>query len=184
VRRVRPGEHPALTELALRSKAHWGYPPDLLEAWRTDLTVPADGDEVWVVDGDDGTPAGVLVLDDGEVDMLFVDPAAMGRGIGRALWDHAVRRARDLGWPDLLSRRTRTPSVSTRAWARPSSASGPLPSSRAASSRSSGSSSTDAEPAYRPLSAVEQAPGPRNQRKLSHRRRRVTATSPFEQPNA
>jgi GNAT superfamily N-acetyltransferase len=103
VRRARAGEHEALSDLAVRSKAHWGYPPELIEAWRADLAVPADGPEVWVADlpGRDA-PAGVLVLAGGEVDMLFVDPGAMGHGVGRALWEHALERARALGWSELL----------------------------------------------------------------------------------
>ena len=34
--------------------------------------------------------------------MLFVEPAVMGHGVGRALWTHALRRARVLRWPELL----------------------------------------------------------------------------------
>ena len=34
IRRAREDEADALTALALRSKAHWGYSPDQIEAWR------------------------------------------------------------------------------------------------------------------------------------------------------
>ena len=58
-------------------------------------------DEAWVVDGDDGALAGLLVLqprrDDVLLENVAVDPAYQGRGIGRALLDLVEQRARDLG---------------------------------------------------------------------------------------
>lgn len=105
VRPAAPGEAPALTELAVRSKAYWGYEPALLERWRPELSVPAEGD-VWVAVADadaDDVVAGVLVLDDdGELTMLFVDPPFIGTGVGRVLWDAAVRRAAERGWRALV----------------------------------------------------------------------------------
>src|SRR3546814_1487804 len=35
--------------------------------------------------------------DEAEISLLFVEPAAIGRGIGRALWEHAVAKARREG---------------------------------------------------------------------------------------
>ena len=35
--------------------------------------------------------------DEAEISLLFVEPAAIGHGIGRALWDDAVARAREQG---------------------------------------------------------------------------------------
>ena len=39
VRAARPAEAAAISALALRSKAHWGYDPAFLEACRDDLTI-------------------------------------------------------------------------------------------------------------------------------------------------
>ena len=39
VRAARPAEAEAISALALRSKAHWGYDPAFLEACREDLTI-------------------------------------------------------------------------------------------------------------------------------------------------
>lgn len=39
IRRARPDEAGALSELALQSKAHWGYDPRFLEACREDPTL-------------------------------------------------------------------------------------------------------------------------------------------------
>lgn len=40
-----------------------------------------------VVDGPDGRPAGFVAQDDGEIHMLFVDPAVHGQGLGTRLLD-------------------------------------------------------------------------------------------------
>ncbi len=95
----------ALSALALRSKAYWGYDPVFVQACREELTVdPAAaraGRVVVLIEED--TPLGFYALDPGErrdeaeVSFLFVEPAVIGRGIGRALWDDAVARARAQG---------------------------------------------------------------------------------------
>jgi GNAT superfamily N-acetyltransferase len=91
-------------ELALRSKAHWGYDADFLAACHDDLTLSPDDiatSTVYVFDGA-SAPAGfcrLVLLDDGvaELDALFVEPAAMGQGVGSRLWWHAVSTAAKLG---------------------------------------------------------------------------------------
>jgi putative acetyltransferase len=49
----------------------------------------------------DGVPAGVLLLKGGYVDHLWVRPEFMGQGVGSALLDHAVDRARRAGFDRL-----------------------------------------------------------------------------------
>jgi len=39
IRRARGDEAGCLSDLAFRSKAHWGYPLDWLARWRPELTV-------------------------------------------------------------------------------------------------------------------------------------------------
>lgn len=109
IRRARPAEADALSALALRSKAHWGYDADFLAACRDDLTLTADDiatSTVYVIDGE-VSPLGfyrLLRQDDGvaELDALFVEPGAMGRGVGKRLWQHAVATAATLGCSEIV----------------------------------------------------------------------------------
>ncbi len=109
IRRAHPSEAGALSALALRSKAHWGYDVDFLAACRDDLTLTSDDiatSTVFVIDGED-TPLGfcrLLHRDDGvaELDDLFVEPAAMGQGVGKRLWRHAVVTAATLGCTEIV----------------------------------------------------------------------------------
>jgi GNAT superfamily N-acetyltransferase len=109
IRRALPTEAAVLSSLALRSKAHWGYDADFLAACRDDLTLSADNiatSAVYVFDGADA-PSGFYRLvhqDDGmaELDALFVEPTAMGQGVGRCLWRHAVVTAAKLGCSEMV----------------------------------------------------------------------------------
>ena len=99
----------ALTALAMRSKASWGYDTDMLDAFRDELTVTADylaHQPAFLIEAH-GCIAGFYSLqriDDtmAELDFLFVDATHIGRGYGRALLDHAREQARDAGWRALL----------------------------------------------------------------------------------
>ena len=109
IRRARSAEVAVLSRLALRSKAHWGYDADFLAACQDDLTLSADDvatSTVYVFDGA-SAPAGfyrLVLQDDGvaELDAFFVEQAAMGQGIGRRLWQHAVSTATRLGCSEMV----------------------------------------------------------------------------------
>lgn len=101
--RAVPGDAPALTDIARASKAHWGYGADLLDLWDSQLTVSPEfvrDQVVWVaVVG--GRPVGFYALVAGdhewEIEHLWVRPEWIGRGIGRALFEHAVAEAAPTG---------------------------------------------------------------------------------------
>jgi GNAT superfamily N-acetyltransferase len=105
VRTAVVAERRALEGLMMRaSVASTRYGPEL-QAHPDAVSVPAeqfaDG-LVRVAERDDGTVAGFAVLlppVDGvcELDAIFVEPSVMRTGIGRALMDDAVARARDWG---------------------------------------------------------------------------------------
>ncbi len=101
---ARGEEGDVLTRLALASKQHWGYDDDFIERCRSELMVQAidiESHRVFVA-RDDVDVLGFYVLrpvDETreELDMLFVDPAFIGRGIGGALMLHAIDAARESG---------------------------------------------------------------------------------------
>lgn len=103
IRLARPDEAERLHQLAIRSKAHWGYDADFMtraaEAMR--IRPEAIEDRRLFVAEDKGRPIGVGgigALDDEpgafEISHLFVDPDAFGRGIGAALLERLVDDAR------------------------------------------------------------------------------------------
>jgi GNAT superfamily N-acetyltransferase len=103
VRPARAAEAEAISALALRSKAHWGYDADFLTACRADLTIRpewCDGVRLVVAEQDGVLLGYARVAGEppvGELAGLFVDPAAIGRGVGGVLLRHAVRMAAGFG---------------------------------------------------------------------------------------
>jgi predicted N-acetyltransferase YhbS len=106
VRAARREEADLLTALCVRSKAHWGYDGAFMAGARASLVVHAaqiDGGDVWLAERD-GAVAGMVALaamtQPGLVDLdkLFVEPAHIGSGVGRALMDFAVAEARRRGY--------------------------------------------------------------------------------------
>lgn len=108
VRRARAHEAPALTRLARRSKAHWGYPDELLRMWDRDLCVSADfiaTSPVWCATCYDQVVGFYgLVCQDGRVELehLWVVPEWIGRGVGRVLLEHALSEVRAIGSDTLV----------------------------------------------------------------------------------
>ena len=106
IREAYPHEAELLSALALRSKAHWGYSPDFLDSCRDELTV--DKSRIGSVDYrcfvvvEESTILGFYALesiteDVHELDALFVEPAHIGTGIGRLLFQHALQILADCG---------------------------------------------------------------------------------------
>lgn len=108
IRRARPDEAAELSDLALRSKAVWGYDAAFIERCQDDLTVTPEAlvTEPYYVLEQEGrvlgfyslatTPGGVFL------DNLFVAPPAVGRGVGKRLWAHMAAVAQTLGYETVL----------------------------------------------------------------------------------
>lgn len=101
--RAEPQDAEALTEIAYAAKRHWGYPERWIESWRDTLTIRAEfiaANVAWCATEDARAVGFYLLTNESDglhLDHLWIVPSAMGRGIGRALFDHAVEKARTLG---------------------------------------------------------------------------------------
>lgn len=103
------GDAPFLTELALRSKAHWGYDSEFMRDCRADLTVTPEfisSNVVFVIE-ENGNTVGFYSLErqsDTGVELmgLFVEPNVIGSGYGKQLMRHATVTARRLGFHDMI----------------------------------------------------------------------------------
>jgi len=101
IRPARPAEAAVLTELAWRSKRHWGYDAAFMAVVAPVLTVTPGmirDDAVGVLEAGGGI-AGFYALGlapggTAELDLLFVEPSALGAGHGGRLFAHAERAAR------------------------------------------------------------------------------------------
>jgi GNAT superfamily N-acetyltransferase len=103
-RAARPDEAETLTRLALRSKKHWGYGDAFMEAARADMQISADliARAVAVVAERGGGLLGFYVLsvepEGPTLRDLWVEPAAIGTGVGALLWEHMLGAARSEGF--------------------------------------------------------------------------------------
>lgn len=109
IRSAIESEASLLTELALRSKGHWGYDALFLEECRIDLTITPEyiaSHPIFVVEENERV-VGFYSLEKqahGDVELmhLFVEPDAIGGGYGKRLWQHAVETARELGFQEMV----------------------------------------------------------------------------------
>lgn len=100
IRRATPTDSERATELARLAKAHWGYPAEWRAAWRDGLAITAEDIEkhpTFVASLDDEV-VGVCQLQEGDVgamlEHVWVDPSVHGKGVGRALVEHAKSESR------------------------------------------------------------------------------------------
>jgi GNAT superfamily N-acetyltransferase len=103
IERARAEHASTLTEIAVIAKRHWKYPERWIELWTPSLTISPDyilQNETWMA-VIDVKPAGFYSLHkDGEslwLDNLWVLPDFMGQGIGKQLFQHALKRSHVLG---------------------------------------------------------------------------------------
>ena len=99
IRRAEPADSERATELARAAKAHWQYPAEWLASWQADLAITAEmiDRHPTFVASLDGEVVGVCQLQEADgramLEHVWVDPRVHGRGVGRALVEHARNAA-------------------------------------------------------------------------------------------
>ena len=103
IRRAHPQEAERLSQIALSSKAYWGYPARWMEIWTPLLTFSSEyfeEIESWVAEKDK-EPIGFYSLQDKDgvawIEDLWVVPEYIGQGVGKQLFLDAMSRAREIG---------------------------------------------------------------------------------------
>jgi len=102
-RRAAPDEAERLTEVTLESKAHWGYDQEFMDLARPSLTVTPEyleANECWVAEMGAATVGWFSLVPTADgllLDNFFLLPAHIGSGLGRLMWNHALRRAEAAG---------------------------------------------------------------------------------------
>ena len=111
IREAKPNEAEALTGLSIRSKAYWGYSQSFMEACRDELTVTdrllSSTDRNYYIAEGNSKLLGYYAIEklndrEFELEALFVEPDFIGKGVGRALIDHAKNLVRKLGGCKLI----------------------------------------------------------------------------------
>lgn len=116
IREAHAEELEALTALCLRSKAHWGgYDADFMAACVDELTLRPEHLGPGLVVWDDGALRGVaqvsVTREEAHLEDMFIDPSAIGQGLGRKLFDWATSFA--------LTRGARSLSIDSDPFAEP-----------------------------------------------------------------
>jgi GNAT superfamily N-acetyltransferase len=90
IRRAQPDDSEALTGIAVRSEAHWGYGSEFMAAFREIYQVTGEfiaRNPTFAVE-ENGLLIGFYALVQSSLEYMYLDPAHMGKGLGRFLWDH------------------------------------------------------------------------------------------------
>ena len=106
IRQAEKSDAEAFSRLAFRSKAYWGYSSEFMQAAKAELTVSAEDIEsksnyyYSAIFGKDITGFYVLERLTNEIfelGAMFVEPDSIGKGVGKAMMNHAKARATSLG---------------------------------------------------------------------------------------
>lgn len=107
IRAAHIAEHGELSHIARAAKAHWGYVAEDLARWEADLTVSTESIErlptfAAVAESEIvGFCQMSFLSGAAELEHLWVLPSQMGKGVGRALLERAVREVVARGLDEL-----------------------------------------------------------------------------------
>ncbi|WP_027964100.1 GNAT family N-acetyltransferase [Halalkalibacillus halophilus] len=104
VRKAKHEEVDLLSEIAMKSKAYWGYSKDFLHKCNDELTVTKDSIDhnfVYVIEKDRKLIGFYnLSINQKELDALFIAPDFIGKGVGRVLWSDLIEKAKESNLKD------------------------------------------------------------------------------------
>lgn len=92
-----------LTSIALEAKRHWGYPEAWIQRWELELTITPEHvkrNPTYIAMESGGILGFCSICSErngASLTHLWVRPAAMGRGVGRLLFNKAEEVARNAG---------------------------------------------------------------------------------------
>jgi len=111
IRKAKTSESKLLTKLALESKAYWGYSDEFMQNCREELTVNhaklSNQIFQYQVAEFNKSVIGFYALENiakyqVELEALFVDPKYIGKGVGKALINHAKSSAVKFGVKSMI----------------------------------------------------------------------------------
>jgi GNAT superfamily N-acetyltransferase len=100
LRRAGPDDAAALADVYLRARRAatqippMAHPDEEVRGWIAEAVIPRL--QTWLAESPSGRPVALMVLDDDELDQLYVDPACQGEGLGAALVALAQARRTEL----------------------------------------------------------------------------------------
>ncbi len=106
IRKVKPSEAQLISNLAIRSKAHWGYDNEFMLACVDELShsteqIADDGFRYYLAQKNQEIlgfyKLAKLDQDAALLEALFIEPCAIGSGVGRSLLEHAKVIAKKCG---------------------------------------------------------------------------------------
>ncbi len=105
LREAKPQDAAIISDLARRSKAHWGYDEAFMKQVEAELTYSAEDIQLHptfiATDGHSLVGFYQLIHVDEktvELDALFIEPSHIGQGMGHQLFGHAVDQALQMGY--------------------------------------------------------------------------------------
>lgn len=107
IRPALPQDADPLSELAARSEAHWGCDAAFMATFREiyRITEPYLAANLVFVAEEDGRLLGFYALIHDEegaaLEYMYLEPAHLGHGVGRILWEHMTAHCRAAGIPEI-----------------------------------------------------------------------------------
>lgn len=97
-----------LTEIAINSKKHWGYPDDWMCLWLPELEITADyiSDNIVTKVYEKDVLIGFFALvktapDTSSLDHMWLIPGKIGAGLGRIIFDKITQQAYTAGYREI-----------------------------------------------------------------------------------